>query len=242
LVIPAMLSPLPLHAARTQTPAGWRHFIDDWALTTAPSLSAYRLSRRRRTQREQGPASLLQVVDPRSDFGVRAIPVVPGFTSRTSLNGPEATVESVLRELPRHSHLLFYCHGSWDWKKPEDSALLLAAEGRLTVRQLRDAAAKAGRAAILAACETALNGLDIAPDEFTGLPAALLEAGIPGVAASLWPVASGPTLLLCDRLLRNLSTPGVSMAAALRDAQLWLRDTQGYQELYFWAAFTATGV
>ena len=242
LVIPALLSPLPLHAARTQTPVGWRYFIDDWALTTAPSLSAYRLSCRRRKQRGQTAPSLLQVVDPRGDFGIRAIPVVPGFTSRTSLNGSEATVERVLQEMPLHSHLLFYCHGWWDGWKPQDAALLLAGGGRLTVRQLRDAAANAGRAAVLAACETALNGLDTAPDEFTGLPAALLEAGIPGVAASLWPVASGPTLLLCDRLLRNLSTPEVSMAAAVRDAQLWLRDTQGYQELYFWAAFTATGV
>jgi CHAT domain-containing protein len=118
----------------------------------------------------------------------------------------------------------------------------MAEDGRLTVRQLRDAVAVAGRAAVLAACETALNGLNTAPDEFVGLPAALVEAGVSGVAASLWLVDPGPTLLLCDRLLRNLSPPASSVAVALRDAQLWLRDTQGYHEPYFWAAFAAIGV
>jgi CHAT domain-containing protein len=67
----------------------------------------------------------------------------------------------------------------------------MAEDGRLTVRQLQDAVAVAGRAAVLAACETALNGLNTAPDEFVGLPAALLEAGVSGVAASLWLVDPG---------------------------------------------------
>lgn len=242
IVIPALLSPLPLHAARTRTSSGWRYFVDEWALTTAPSLSAYNLSCRRRRQRRQAPASLLQVIDPRGDFGANPIPIVQGFASRTSLTGPVATVENVLRELPLHSHLFFYCHGSWDSWHPEDSGLLMAAGGRLTVRELRNAVAESGRAALLGACDTALAGLNVAPDEFVGFPAALLEAGLPGVAASLWAVASGPTLLLCDRLLRNLSAPDVSLATALREAQLWLRDTQGYREPYFWASFTAMGV
>jgi CHAT domain-containing protein len=84
------------------------------------------------------------------------------------------------------------------------------------------------------------------PDEFIGLPAALLEAGVPCVVASLWPVEASATQWLVERFF-SAQLGSSSPAAALRQAQIDMRrrtDTLGsinFQEPFFWAAFAVTG-
>jgi CHAT domain-containing protein len=152
---------------------------------------------------------------------------------------------------------------------PLESHLELA-DGRLTVRDLLDRRLRA-RLAVLAACETGVPYAQL-PDEMIGLPSALLEAGVPGVVGTLWPVEELPTLLVTTRFYELWLDRGLPPAVALHHAQRWLRTgTAGQFETYVrdsidpsarwpyrhtgrarqhrifahpdcWAAFTYTGV
>jgi len=110
--------------------------------------------------------------------------------------------------------------------EPLDSALFLSGEDRLTLRDLLDGGLdlSASRLAVLSACQTGITDFQKAPDEAVGLPAGFLEAGVPGVVSTLWPVMDISTALLMAEFYRRHLTQGESPAHALQGAQLWLRD------------------
>jgi CHAT domain-containing protein len=114
----------------------------------------------------------------------------------------------------------FACHGAADGRDPLDSCLYLA-DGRLTVRDLL-ARRLAARLAVLGACETGIPYPQL-PDEAVSLPAALLEAGVPGVVGTLWPVEELPTLMLTTRFYELWLGHRLPPAEALHRAQWWLR-------------------
>jgi CHAT domain-containing protein len=119
----------------------------------------------------------------------------------------------------------FATHGSYDWSKPRQSAVLLAKSERLTMGDLLDRTGLGSpRLVVLSACETGIVDFQRTPDEFTGLPSAFLQAGAAGVVASLWPVDDVSTALLMMRFYDRHRGAGEAPAAALRNAQLWLRD------------------
>jgi len=93
----------------------------------------------------------------------------------------------------------------------------------------------------LSACETGIVDIRLSPDEYIGLPAGFMQAGAPAVVSSLWRVDDRSTALLMERFYQNHLKEGMSLPAALREAQLWLRDEKGYTNPYSWAAFTFTG-
>lgn len=62
------------------------------------------------------------------------------------------------------------------------------------------------------------------PDEAIGLPAGFLQAGVPGVIGTLWPVVEISTTLLLERFYRCHLVDGLAPAVALNHAQRWLRD------------------
>ena len=75
------------------------------------------------------------------------------------------------------------------------------------------------------------------------------ETRVPkGAALVLSPVGNiveqASEQLLMDRFYSNHFKQGMSAPAALREAQLWLRDTTegDYASPFYWAAFTCTGL
>lgn len=62
-------------------------------------------------------------------------------------------------------------------------------------------------------------------DEVVSLPSGLVQAGVAGVVASLWAVNDLSTVMLMERFYRLWQQEGLTPAAALRQAQCWLRDT-----------------
>ncbi|MCB0041377.1 MAG: CHAT domain-containing protein, partial [Caldilinea sp.] len=147
----------------------------------------------------------------------------------------QATRDALWQALPNATWLHLSCHGQFNPQEPLDSALLLAAGTRITLRELLDrqqAAALQGiRLAFLSACQTAITDFNNVPDESVGLPAGFLQAGIPAVVGTLWPVNDASTALLVTRFyefhLNGDSTAGLPPqppASALRLAQQWLRD------------------
>jgi len=77
---------------------------------------------------------------------------------------------------------------------------------------------------VLSACESGLYDLTSFPSEFIGLPSGFLHAGAAGVIATLWPVADLSTALIMGRFYEGYMGHKLTPAAALRAAQLWLRD------------------
>jgi CHAT domain-containing protein len=153
-----------------------------------------------------------------------------GQRSVTRLSDGAGTRDAVLRALGVHDICHFACHGAANNADPLESYLQLA-DGRITVRDLLNQRLR-GRLAVLAACESSVPYAQL-PDEMVGLPATLLEAGVPGVVGTLWPVEELPTTLLMARFYELLLDRRIEPAAALHQAQSWLRTgTAGQFEAY----------
>jgi CHAT domain-containing protein len=120
------------------------------------------------------------------------------------------------------------------------------------------------RLAVLSACETGLPGAKL-PEEAVSLPSGLIQAGVAGVVGSLWAVSDVSTALLMARFYDLWRKEGLEPPEALRQAQIWLRDstnaekeaffrhalpelgaTRRFQDLdfahpFYWAAFSYVG-
>ena len=93
---------------------------------------------------------------------------------------------------------------------------------------------------VLSACDTAL-GREIRGEGLVGLTQGFLYAGAESLIVSLWQVPDRGTAELMTRLYRNMLTDGLTPAAALREAQLSLRNDRRWSDPYFWSAFTIVG-
>ncbi len=228
-----LLGALPLHAAWTETAEGRRYLLDDVVVSYTPNARTFLASRRSAGNRAD---RAVVVVDPPAE-GQRRLPgavaeaasVATHFADVAAVSDSDATADRVLSALSDVDVLHAACHGVADPYQPRDSALLLAGTDRLTVGDLSRRLGS-WRLSVLSACETGIPGLAL-PDEVIGLPAGMLQAGAAGVAASLWAVPDTATALLMTRFYDRWRTAGLDPAAALRQAQLWLRDvTNGEAE------------
>jgi len=166
---------------------------------------------------------------------IRAIERLFGAGSRRVLSEEDATGTAVTQRLPGATHLHLACHGSFDVNEPLDSALCLSAGDRLTLRELLDGDLdlSSQQLAVLSACQTGLTEFNLVPDEVIGLPAGFLQAGIPGVVATLWPVNDQSTAVLVTEFYRFLLTERQNPATALESASRHLRDATA-RELAEW--------
>src|SRR5262249_45081266 len=73
-------------------------------------------------------------------------------------------------------------------------------------------------------CQTGLTKFERVPDEVIGLPAGFLQAGGPGVVATLWPVNDLSTAVLVAEFYRFLLAKQIDAATALSRARGYLRD------------------
>ena len=157
---------------------------------------------------------------------VRAIERFFAAGPRLILHEESATRKAVTQGLSGVTHLHLACHGGFDADEPLDSALYLAGGDRLTLRDLLDGNLdlSSQRLAVLSACQTGLTEFSRVPDEVIGLPAGFLQAGIPGVVATLWAVNDLSTAVLVAEFYRLLLTERQDPATALHGARGFLRD------------------
>jgi CHAT domain-containing protein len=266
---------LPLHAAWTTDdtmPTGKRYALDTIHFTYAPNARSLREARE---LADRTPAdSILAIENPTQDLAnaTREIEsVLHCFGDRsTHLRHAQATQAAVLNALPQHTVLHCACHGTANLTAPLDSGLVMS-DRLLTLRdifalKLNQQDSGGIRLAILSACETGLSGTETI-DEVISLPTGLLQAGVAGIAASLWSVADLSTMMLLTRFYDLWRKEDQEATLALRQAQQWVRDTTSQQKAkyfektspdlfsflilckpdYFahpfhWAAFTYTGV
>jgi CHAT domain-containing protein len=232
-VIPVgQLSLLPLPAAAP----------DECTIALASSARALRAASHAQRERAGRAPALLAAGNPLpppagwsalryAEVEIRAIERFFGTGARRVLSGEEATGTAVTQRLPSATHLHLACHGSFDANEPLDSGLYLAGGDQLTLRDLLDGSfdLSSQQLAVLSACQTGLTEFNRVPDEVIGLPAGFLQAGIPGVVATLWPVDDQSTPVLVAEFYRLLLAERQDPATALQAARKHLRDATAYQ-------------
>ncbi|MEP7340145.1 MAG: CHAT domain-containing protein [Acidobacteriota bacterium] len=93
---------------------------------------------------------------------------------------------------------------------------------------------------VLSACQTA-RGQEVRGEGVVGLTRGFLYSGAQRVVSSLWSVDDLATKELMTHFYRAHLRQGLRPAAALRQAQLAMWRTRGWQSPYFWGAFTLHG-
>jgi CHAT domain-containing protein len=237
LIPTGLLSFFPLHAAWGEdftTPTGRRYALDEILFTYAPnarSLTAAEAIANRVTDR-----SILAIDNPTQDLPNSEQEInyaISTFPQCTVLRHTEATINAVRSQLSEAAIVHFSCHGTANLQTPLNSGLLMS-DGLFTLRDifaLNLANHEIGgiRLAILSACETGLAGIDLV-DEAISLSTGLLQMGVAGVTSSLWSVSDVSTMLLITRFYDLWRKDGCEPAAALRQAQEWVRDTTSQQK------------
>jgi tetratricopeptide (TPR) repeat protein len=246
LIPSGLLGFLPFHAAWREDPAaptGRRYALDDLLLTYAPSAHALAAARQ---VAARTPADRLFAVDNPdgsllfSEEEVAAALKHLAPDQRRLMGGEAANRKAVLKEIPRYSVLHFSTHGRADLEEPLRSGLWMA-DGALSLGDLMDLRLEGARLAVLSACETGLPGAKL-PEEAVSLPSGLIQAGVAGVVGSLWAVSDVSTALLMARFYDLWRKEGLEPPEALRQAQIWLRDsTNAEKEAFFRHALPELG-
>ncbi|NCC34769.1 MAG: CHAT domain-containing protein, partial [Chloroflexia bacterium] len=205
LIPTGLLSALPLHAATYAVDEMPRCLLDEFDVAYAPSALVLATAQREARQRKDN-VHLVGVGNPTRDLRyagaeLAAICDLLPVGAATVLYEHEARRDALWQALPSATIGHFSCHGSFA-TDPLDSALHLAEEDRITLRDLvaGDTAALANlQLVVLSACQTAITDFQRLPDESIGLPGGFLQAGVPAVIGTLWSVDDLSTALLMHR-------------------------------------------
>jgi CHAT domain-containing protein len=232
LVPGGLLGLLPLHAAWTpdgSRATGREHAMDRLVISYAPNARSLSASR---AAAEQIPGHrVLAVAAPSGPGASRDLPLAAdearaacgAFPGGGTLLHRDLTVERVAGAMAAADVVHFACHGYAHLAAPLDSGLILADGQVLTVGELMSRELRM-RLAVLSACETLLPGTEL-PDEVVALPTGLLQAGAAGVIASQWAVPDLESASLMVEFYGRWRAGAAEPARALRDAQVWVRDT-----------------
>jgi|GEM_PF-1534625 len=226
IVIPGgKLSLLPLHAA----------CFDKNIFAYAPSARALQMAGNVAEQRSGISPIFLGIGNPMPSndplrFARDEVEVIASYfdaSSRCLLVEGQATLEETKKRSRGATHIHFACHGLFDVTEPLNSSLDLSGDDKLTLRDLLGGSIdlSSSRLVVLSACQTGITEFLKAPDEAVGFPAGFLQAGVPGLISTLWPVEDISTALLLDHFYKCLMDPKerIDAATALHKAQDWLR-------------------
>jgi CHAT domain-containing protein/tetratricopeptide (TPR) repeat protein len=240
------LSILPLHACWREVNGIPRYLAEDFTISYCPS--ALTLSSLQRKLLDLKTAdrskSLLAVANPTGDLPFATLEgrLIAGLYApelTRLLSEEQASWSEVGRAYRECEYVHFACHGQYDPVYPMRSFLVLArprelpgASGFLRLHELMVSWNNTARLIVLSGCETGITDAARAPSEFTGLSSGWLRTGAVAVISTLWLIDDFCTMLLMERFYqllfaRSESTGSMvksSPDAALRAAQLWLRD------------------
>jgi CHAT domain-containing protein len=170
---------------------------------------------------------------PAAGDDARSVKSIFGHT--TALIGNEATLRALKQAAAECNVLHVAAHA---FSSPRDASLSLIAltpeagdEGLLYLGDIASLALANRPLVVLAGCQTGSFGGGTG--SMRSLANAFLGAGSRAVLATLWNVDDEPTSELTTRFYRSLAS-GLSLPAALREAQLQARQTRPVRE---WSAF-----
>lgn len=218
---------LPLHAALIggDTPT---MVCDRYQVSYAPSIEV--LADIQGTSAHSHGRDLCAVVNPTADpqlafTSIEGMAIARLFSESQVYSGKAGTKQSVITGVRGRGYVHFACHGYYDWNNPTASHVRLA-DGQLTLEELQEGSVDmtGARLVVLSACETGLaDVIGGRAEEYVGLPAGFMLAGVPCVVSSLWAVPDLPTALLMEQFYHAHLVAEMTIAAALQAAQRWLR-------------------
>ncbi|HVR99777.1 MAG TPA: CHAT domain-containing protein, partial [Thermoanaerobaculia bacterium] len=173
--------------------------------------------------------------------------VAPAGRSLLALDFRASRATALSPDLAGYRIVHFATHGIIDTRTPALSGLMLSRvdehgaprEGFLGLRDVYNLRLGADLA-VLSGCETAL-GKQVRGEGLVGLTQGFLYAGARQVIASLWRIEDRATAELMSRFYRGLLVENQSPAAALRQAQLAIRDDKRWRSPYYWSGFVLQG-
>lgn len=147
---------------------------------------------------------------------------VAQLTGGQVLAGPSSKKDMLYRQAGDYQVLHFSCHGEFDAQSPLASALHLAPSEALTALDVLEHLRLRCDLVTLSACESGLSRVRRG-DELIGLIRAFMHAGAPALVSTLWRVDERSTRILMERFYQEIQA-GASLAEALKQAQLYLKD------------------
>jgi CHAT domain-containing protein len=246
LIPTGYLGLLPLHAAwkaDNTKPTGKYYALDALTINYAPNARS--LYAAQQIAAQISPENLLAIQEPLPVTANR-LPntkpeiktVISHFPQHEILKEKKATRAAIIESLPNYNVLHFSGHGFAKLNNPAQSGLVMANDEALTLEDLLKLRIKGIRLVTLSACETGLAGTKL-PDEVVNLPTGLLQAGVAGVAASLWTVADLSTMMLISYFYDLWRIEKLEPVQALRQAQIWMRDTTDAEKREYFKAVRA---
>lgn len=122
------------------------------------------------------------------------------------------------------SDMMFACHGHFEAKNPAASSLQIGWNDHVSFSKIFAEMDLSGtRSVTLAACDSGLVRTELA-EEYSGLAAAFLSAGVRNVVSSLWKVNELATSILLSRHFLLLSDGDHTVADALCESELSLKE------------------
>lgn len=137
-----------------------------------------------------------------------------------------ASKRARLRRQGRHARLIHFAgHAHFSATDPLGSSLQLGKDDALSAREIMQTLRLDADVVTLSACVSGLSHV-ASGDELLGLQRALLYAGARAIVCTLWETADLLALVMMERFYTELRA-GSHVAAALRDAQLAIRELSG---------------
>jgi CHAT domain-containing protein len=237
--------------------------IDSFEIVRLPSASIVPVLRAQRSGRRFDQWALV-AADPvyqdgadRSAAGLGRLPESRAEALAIQALAPEGEVEVVAgfgasrdwiesADFGSFRAVHFATHAVVDDKRPELSGIVLSLfdenglprDGFLRLHDVYNLSLPVNLV-VLSACETGL-GKEVRGEGLLGLVRGFMYAGASAVVASTWKVDDRATRELMERFYRSYFG-GRSPAAALREAQIALRETERFREPYYWAGFELQG-
>lgn len=195
----------------------------------------------------QGRLTRLRFARQEADYILAALSPAEREMSLAAFDFTASQELALSPEVERYRYLHFATHGFLDNERPELSGLALSfldRDGRdkdgflrlVEIYNLRLAA----ELVTLSACETGL-GKQVSGEGIVGLTHGFLHAGASRVLVSLWRVDDRASARLMRRVYEGIFREKLSPAAALRKAQISLRQDPATRDPFFWAAFVLHG-
>lgn len=236
-----------------------KYLIEDYVLSTSRSLNVFLLSSAEASQQGAQPEAelILSVGNPKFDrdafpdfqdlpaAGREAANVAALYQKRVVLVEDKATVKAVKEQLEHADVIHLAMHSELDEEAPLRSKLILAksanSESVLYAHEIYNLNLTHTRLVVLSACQTGAEHY-YGGEGMASLARIFINAHVPLVVASLWPIDSDATEELMV-IFHKHRTRGSTTAEALAQAQReMLRNPTGqYRHPYYWSAFTLTG-
>jgi CHAT domain-containing protein/tetratricopeptide (TPR) repeat protein len=175
------------------------------------------------------------------------VALVPAADRMESLDFDASRATLTRADIGQYRILHLATHGLLNSTHPELSGIVLSLvdrdghpqDGFLRLHEVYNLKLSADLV-VLSACQTGL-GKDIRGEGLVGLTRGFMYAGAPRVVASLWKVDDRATAELMRQFYSAMLGGNRSPAVALRDAQLSMWKTKGWEAPYYWAAFVLQG-